>query len=163
MMLELQDKLMRKGAVAQHWAAVRCALGVSRQAPLSARHALHAAVLIDRLSDITFTRRLELPLPPLATAGDFSIFRAGLRVCEPSLGPIMDLTACSADGPRFEVVATKVASDGYSGLPVADLMVSLYNDGRIPRLMLVQRDGTMLPIQNLMLAATHWWGKILET
>ena len=148
-------------AVAQTWAAVVDAVAVSRRAPLSARHALHAAVLIDQLSDKAFARRPALPLPALATAGDFLAFRAGLRASDPSLGPIMDLTACGADGTHLEILPTQVAPDAFSGLPVADLMVSLYNAGEVPRLMLVQRDGGIVPMQHLLQEATRWWGTIL--
>lgn len=151
------------GPVAKQWSAVLESFRVSQTAPMSARHALHAAVLIDQLSDLAFARRASLPFQALAAAGDFPAFRAALRLCEPALGPIMDLTRCVAEGPHLCLVATEVAPEGFESLPVADLMVSLYNDGTVPRLMLAEPGGTMLPMQDLLKAAIAWWGSSLGT
>ena len=144
-------------AMTAGWIAVMRAVETSRRAPLSARHALHAAVLIDQLSDLAFTGRTDLPLPLLATAGDILSFRAALRSSDPALGRLIDLTACGPDAPRLQVLAEAVAPDGFERLAVADLMVSLYNAGRVPRLMLVQPDETRLPMQDLLQQATSWW------
>lgn len=161
MMRDQTDIQRHAGTIAPAWTAALVAVQVSGHAPLSARHALHAAVLIDQLSDIAFPVRGAFPVPALVTAGDLSAFRAGLRDCERSLGDIMDLTACGANAPRLEVRATAVAPEEFSALPVADLMVSLYNDGTVPRLMLVQLDGGKQQMQHLLQAATHWWSMIL--
>lgn len=149
-------------SVAVAWSAVCRAVAVSGRAPLSARHALHAAVLMDQVSDIGCDHRGSMAVAALTTAGDLAAFRAALRVCAPSLGPIMDLTACGPVGPWLEVVATEVAAEEFAGLPVADLMISLYNDGKVARLMLVQRDGVKLPMQPLLQAAMEWWGGVLR-
>ena len=142
--------------------AVRDAVLVSRHAPLSARYALQAVASIDRLSDVAFVRRPDLSEPLLATAEDILSFRAALRICNPDLRPLMDLMACSATGPRLQVVALQVPPDGFAGLPVADLMVSLYNGGTVPRLMLVQPDGQMVPMQHLLQGALLWWETTLD-
>ncbi len=144
------------------WAAALAAVRVSRRAPLSARHALHAAVLLDQMTDLAYAGRADLPWPALATAGDFLAFRAGLRGLDPSLGALMDLCAGGADGPRLTVVATVVAPDAFSSLPVGDLMVSLYNNGTVPRLMLVQQGGEMLAMQDLLQSASLWWSLVFD-
>lgn len=151
----------RNDALAHGWLALLQAVGVSQRAPLSARHAVHAAVLIDQVSDAAFVRRAELSVAPLATAGDILTYRAALRACSPALGPLMDLTACGAEGPRLHLVAEKVAPEGFVSLPVADLMVSLYNAGTVPRLMLVQTGGETLPMQDLLHEASTWWRSTL--
>jgi hypothetical protein len=73
----------------------------------------------------------------------------------------MDLMACGASGPRLQVVAMPVAPDAFAKLAVADLMVSLYNGGTVPRLMLVPGDGQMLPMQSLLQSAALWWATTL--
>jgi hypothetical protein len=40
-------------------------------------------------------------------------------------------------------------------------MVSLYNAGTVPQLMLVQHSGTVLPMQHLLQGAADWWRAIL--
>ena len=152
-----QDDALRLG-----WLAVLRAVDVSRRAPLSARQALNAAVQIDQLSDRVFATRAALSVPPLARAADILTFRAALRACDPAFGPIMDLTACCPYGPSLQVTATEVAPEGFDRLGVADLMVSLYNAGTVPRLMMLQPGGTMLPMQNLLQHATARWGAILD-
>jgi hypothetical protein len=161
-MIPVGQLLKVDGALAADFLALRQAVGISRRAPLSARHALHAAVLIDQLSDVAYVRRAELSFPTLATAGDILSFRAALRACDPALGPLMDLTSCGADCPRLQVVAEEVALDCFTSLPVEDLMVSLYNAGTVPRLMLVQKDMRMLPMQVLLQDATNWWSSTLS-
>jgi hypothetical protein len=147
-----EDDALRLG-----WSAALQAIEVSHSAPLSARHALHAAVLLDQLSDLAFVRRTALLEPPLATCGDFLSFRTALRDCEPVLGLLMDLTACRMDGPSLLVTAAQVAPDGFANLSVGDLMVSLYNGGTVPRLMLMQSDGKIRPMQDVLQQATKWW------
>lgn len=139
------------------WSAVVQAVDVSHHAPLSARRALHATVLIDQLSDLVFARRSMLLEPLLATSGDFLTFRAGLRDREPALGLLMDMTACDVHGPSLQLVAAQVPPDDFGNLAVAELMVSLYNVGTVPKLMLVKSDGKMLPMQDLLLQAANWW------
>ena len=149
-------------AITAGWVAVLRAVEASCRAPLSARHALRAAVVIDQLSDLVFTRRTDLLLPSLATAGDILSFRSALRRTEPALGPLLDLISCGPDAPRLQVLAETVAPDGFERLAVTDLMVSLYNAGRVPRLMLVQPDATRLPMQHLLQQAIAWWRAMLD-
>lgn len=144
-------------ALALAWAAVCEAVRISNRAPLSARHAMQAVAQLDHLSDVAFARRFDLTEPVLATAQDILSFRAALCRCEPALGPLMDLMACGASGPRLQVVAMPVAPDAFAKLAVADLMVSLYNGGTVPRLMLVPGDGQMLPMESLLQSAALWW------
>lgn len=139
------------------WQACVQALDESRNAPLSARHAVHAAALIDRLSDLAFVRRAQILSPPLSTAGVILSFRATLRVCEPALGPLMDLLSCRANGPCLQIGLTEVAPEGFAKLPIADLMVSLYNAGTVSRLVLVESSGITLPMQDLLHTALDWW------
>lgn len=146
-----------KASFANAWTAALHAVQVSGRAPLSARHALHAALLINQFSDIAFTLRGTLPLLDLATARDLPRFRANLRGHEPSLGLVMALSAAGADGPRLEVRVMDVAPEEFPSLSVADLMVSLYNNGTVPRLMLVQHDECEHQMQHLLQAASRWW------
>lgn len=148
-------------ALVAGWSAAVQAIEVSRSAPLSARHALHAAVLIDQVSDLAFARRTLLLEPDLACAGDFLSFRAALRSRGAALGILMDVSACRVDGPSLQLVAAQVPPNGFTNLAVADLMVSLYNAGTVPRLMLVHSDGRMLPMQELLLQAAEWWRSAL--
>ena len=131
-------------------------LASSQRAPLSARAAMHAAVQIDQMSDVAFARRGLLSVP-LSGAGDILVFRAALRAASADLGLLMDLAECGPDGPRLQVIAVPVPPDGFDTLPVADLMVSLYNAGTVPRLMLVLTDGTQHPMQDLLKRAAQWW------
>lgn len=148
-------------ALVSGWLAAEQAIEHSCRAPLSARHALHAAVLIDQMSDLAFARRTLLLDPGLASAGDFLSFRAALRAREPALGILMDMSDCRVDGPSLQLVAAQIPPDGFANLAVADLMVSLYNAGAVPRLMLVHSDGRMLPMQELLLQAAEWWRSTL--
>lgn len=131
-------------------------LAASQRAPLSARAALYAAVQIDQMCDAAFAGRGVLQ-SPLATAADILAFRAALREAAPMLGPLMDLAECGPMGPHLQVVAVPVPPDGFGRLPVADLMVSLYNAGTVPRLMLVMADGAQHDMQDLLQRATAWW------
>ncbi|MBI1173272.1 hypothetical protein GC209_17935 [bacterium] len=138
------------------------AVGLSQRAPLSARHALQAVAMIDRLSDQVYARRSGLPVPDLAHAQDILSFRAALRDGDPAVAALMDLMTCGAASPRLQVVAAQLGPDDFARLPVGDLMVSLYNSGTVPRLMLVQPDGTMLAFQDLLRAAAAWWEATLK-
>ncbi|WP_127105246.1 hypothetical protein [Pararhodobacter zhoushanensis] len=146
-------------ALAAGWQAAVQAVTDSRNAPLSARHALHAAVALDRLSDLAHARRSTLP-PTLGRAGDILTFRAALRAADPAFGPLMDLTACSANGPHLALIATEIPPEGFASLPVGDLMVSLYNAGTVPRLFLVTQ-AENLPMQPLLQAALDWWRTVV--
>jgi hypothetical protein len=154
-----KDGLLSKqhDALVAGWSAAVQAVDVSHRAPLSARHALHAAVLIDQLSDLAFARRAELLEPLLATSGDFLAFRTTLRARERALGLLMDMTGCRVEGPHLQLIAAQVAPDDFANLEIADLMVSLYNAGTVPRLMLVHPDGALLPMQDILHRATNWW------
>lgn len=113
------------------------------------------------MSDAGFARRDTLTDRRLATAGDILAFRAGLRQISPALGLIMDLTTCHPDAPRLQIVARPVPPDDFANLPVGDLMVSLYNSGTVPRLMLVQQDGTEHPMAEVSQAGAGWWAATL--
>lgn len=132
------------------------AVQTSQHAPLSARHALQAAAFFDLLADRAY---VQGALKSLSTAADILAFRTALRQCHPALGPLMDLMAA---GAHLRVVATPVPPDGFASLDVADLMVSLYNAGTVPRLMLIQPDGTSLPMQDLLQNAAGWWATALS-
>ena len=73
----------------------------------------------------------------------------------------MDLATCAPDSPRLMVVPSAVAPDAFASLCVADLMVSLYNNGTVPCLMLVPGHGAMQPMQPLLQAASDWWAVTL--
>lgn len=123
---------------------VQAAVDAARAAPLSARAALYAAVMMDRLADRD-------------GASDILAARAQVRARCPAMGPLMDLAAAAAGGPYLQVVATPVPEDGFASLPVADLMVSLYNAGTVPRLMLVQAEEPALDMQDVLQEAWAWW------
>jgi hypothetical protein len=145
------------------WTAVLQAVDASRKAPLSARHALAAAVQIDQFSDHAFAARAALSEPNIALAADILAFRAALRAQSVAVGCLMDLSAAAAQGPYLEVIASALAPEAYAKLAVADLMVSLYNAGAVPQLMLVQSEGAALPILELLQAAIDWWSITLGT
>ena len=156
------DTLARiDGALAAGWAQARAAVERSRNAPLSARHALHAAAALDQLSDLAHPFRTALLPAAVARAGDILSYRAALRAADPALGAVMDLTACRAEGPHLRLIAAEVPPEGFAQLPVGDLMVSLYNAGTVPRLFLVSADGQRLPVQPLLADATAWWHAVL--
>ncbi len=149
--------------VAAALTAAQQAVATAAAAPLSARHALHAAVLIDRITDPVFARRSLLALPDLATTRDIPAFRAALGICAPALDPILALAGGTAPHVRLEVLPEKVAPEAFGSLPVADLMVSLYNQGSVPRLMLVAQDRAGVPMQDLLHGAIRWWTGTLGT
>lgn len=137
------------------------AVAASRKAPLSARHALHAAVALDQMADLAHAGRAGLRVHPLAEAGDVLAFRALLRAADPALGPLMDLVTCGPHSPRLQVVAAEVAPEGFARLAVEELMVSLYNAGQVPRLMLIEAGGRSWPMQDLLPRAAAWWAAAL--
>mgnify|MGYP000073642224 CR=1 FL=1 len=133
------------------------ALDAFRASPLSARQALFAAVMIDRIADAAFAAPRECRDRMVGISTDLRAFRVALRAAGTDLAPVMDLAAGHIDGPRLQVQERSVAEDEFTRLSVAELMVSLYGGGCVPCLMLVYADGRKMPALDVLQAALDWW------
>lgn len=111
------------------------ALAAARAAPLSAKKAMLAALLLDAEID----RRFALA----GSGGDRDIlaFRAEFASRSAALRLIMGLAALRPDGPRLVTEAVRVPIADYPTLGTADFMVSLYNDHTVQRVLIVMPDG----------------------
>ena len=67
---------------------------------------------------------------------DVLAHRERVAAAHPSLALVMDLAAMRDGGARLAVEARDVAPEDYPALAEAEYMVSLYNDGTVPRLMI---------------------------
>ncbi len=122
-------------------------LRAARAAPLSARRAMLAALLIDQAVDALFTERHA------GAAADILAFRTELAERFPPLATLFALTALRPDGPRLGLAEVEVPIAHYSGLSVEDFMVSLYNDRTVQRLLVLAPDGARLADAQQWLAA----------
>jgi hypothetical protein len=131
------------------------ALAEAEAAPLSVRRALLCAVLIDDLGERAFTAWTP-DAGRVFGAQDALAFRRALRRRCPELGLIADLCGMSTNAPRLVAKAIPIAADALAALPTEDFMVSLYNEGNVPRVMLVARDGER-PAHEVLARALGWW------
>src|SRR6218665_574133 len=92
--------------------ALDAAVAAARAAPLSARKAMLAALLIDDYAESLFV--------PGPEADDILAFREGLAAGSPALGLIFGLCAMRPDGPRLVTEAVEVPLAEYGGLGVED-------------------------------------------
>jgi len=127
---------VREGAGARfdlpaHLAYLRAAIAEAKAAPLSARKAMLAVLLVDAYADRLFAAQTE--------ADDILEFRAGLAAASPALGLVFDLAAGRA---RLVTEAVTVPVEEYGRLSVQDFMVSLYNGHTVQRVLVVAPDGT---------------------
>ena len=100
------------------------AVAAARAAPLSAKKAMLAALLLDAAADALFAASGE---------DDVLEFRAGLAARSEALRLVFGLCALRADGPRLVTEAVAVPAGEYDALSVQDLMVSLYNNRTVQR------------------------------
>lgn len=108
------------------------ALAALGAAPLSRKAAMLVALLLDREVERRFR---------LSGEGDVLVFRAGFVRRRPALALVLELAAMRADGPRLAIEPVRVAIADYPRLTEPDYMVSLYNGGTVPRLLVVSPDG----------------------
>lgn len=114
------------GALAQ----ARSAVATARAHPQSRRKAMLAALLVDAMVDALFEE---------SGGDDVLAFRAALRARAPALAPILDIAGMN--GP--ELVLEPVELDAADAtLDVGDVMVSFYNRGTVPRVLIVAPDGS---------------------
>ncbi|MEO8756951.1 MAG: hypothetical protein ABI398_04255 [Devosia sp.] len=114
-----------------HSINVTAALAAARAAPLSAKKALLAALLLDAEADRLF-----------AASGETDIldFRARLAAKSDALALVFALCALRPDGPHLVTEAVQVPIADYPGLSVQDFMVSLYNDHSVQRVRIAVGD-----------------------
>lgn len=103
------------------------------------------AALIDAFADRLFAATPE--------ADDILVFRAELAMSAPPLGPVFELCAQRAGGPRLALEAVTVPTADFSALPVEDFMVSLYNSHSVQRVVLVWPDGARQLAHDLLAEA----------
>jgi len=111
-------------ASSDHFTTATSALAAARAAPLSAKKAMLAALLIDAAADALFAASGE---------DDVLVFRARLAANSDALALLFALCALRPDGPRLVTEAVEVPIADYSALPVEDFMVSLYNNHTMMR------------------------------
>ena len=105
-------------------ARAREAVAAAAAAPLSAKRAMLAALLIDAAVDAAFAASGE---------DDVLEFRERLAVRSDALALVLGLCALKADGPRLVTEAVAVPIADYPGLRTEDFMVSLYNGNTVQR------------------------------
>lgn len=116
--------------LAAHLNYLRAEVAAAQAAPLSARKAMLAALLVDAYADRLFAAQTG--------ADDILEFRAGLAAASPALGLVFDVAAGRA---RLVTEAVKVPLAEYGTLSVQDFMVSLYNGHTVQRVLVVGTDG----------------------
>jgi len=118
-------------ASSDHFTTATSALAAARAAPLSAKKAMLAALLIDAAADALFAASGE---------DDILIFRARLAAHSDALALLFALCALGPDGPRLVTEAVEVPIADYPQLPVEDFMVSLYNNHTVMRVRIAAGD-----------------------
>jgi hypothetical protein len=105
------------------------ALAASEAAPLSAKKAMLAVLLVDAAAD------------GLAGADDDVLaVRAGLAATSPALALVFELAAMREGGARLVTEAVAVPLSEYGTLRVEDFMVSLYNQHTVQRVRIARGD-----------------------
>lgn len=110
-------------------AAAQAAVAAAVAAPLSRRKAMLAALLVDAAVEACFLA---------SGADDVLAWRAEIRARVPALAPILDLAAM--DGAALVIEPVELRPDD-TALDVGDVMVALYNDRTVPRVLIAAPDG----------------------
>ena len=111
-------------APSDHLTRAADAVAAAAAAPLSAKRAMLAALLIDAAVDARFAASGE---------DDVLEFRARLAAGSEVLGLVFGLCALRPDGPMLVTEAVEVPIADYPALRTEDLMVSLYNGNTVMR------------------------------
>jgi hypothetical protein len=137
-----------------YFARAAAALSEAEAAPLSVRTALRAATQIDALAERAFFGRAGIP--DLPEAEDLIAFRAAVSAACPAIGLVSALCGMAEGAPRLAVKAVFVPLEDTRGMSVAEVMVSVYNAGTVPRVVLAGADGEpeALPVFR---TALGWW------
>lgn len=139
--------------LAGHRRYLEAAFAEARAAPLSARKAMLAAMLVDAHADRLFAEG--------AAAGeDVLAFRASLATRSPELGIVFALCALREGGPRLVTEAVAVPIEDYPALQEADFMVSLYNAHTVQRVRVVLPDGRRLLVHDVIETALACLAKV---
>jgi hypothetical protein len=107
------------------------AVAAAAAAPLSAKRAMLAALLIDAAADALFAASGE---------DDVLEFRARLAKGSAALALVFGLCALRPDGERLVTEAVEVPIADYPALTTEDFMVSLYNDRTVMRVRIAVED-----------------------
>ena len=107
------------------------AVAAAHAAPLSAKKAMLAALLLDAAADALFTASGE---------DDILAFRARLAANSPALALIFALCALRENGPHLVTEAVEIPAADYDALNIPDLMVSLYNHRSVQRVRIAEGD-----------------------
>lgn len=94
-----------------------------------------------------------------SAADDILVFRAQQGASAPALRLVMDLAMQRT--VRLVIEAVPVPIGDYGTLGVEDFMVSLYNDHSVPRLLIVDAEGTRLDAHLVLaeaIAGLRGWG-----
>ena len=107
--------------------SINTALAALDAAPLSRKAAMLLVLLIDAEIDRQFAASGE---------GDVLLFRERLAAGSKPLALVMALAAMREDEPNLVLEAVEVPLENYPALSEADYMVSLYNGGTVPRVLI---------------------------
>jgi hypothetical protein len=110
----------------EHFTYLEDAVAVARAAPLSARKAMLAAMLIDAWPDRVYAAGET-------GAEDVLAYRAGLAKKSEALALVFALCTLGESRPRLVTEAVEVPIAEYHLLSVQDYMVSLYNANTVQR------------------------------
>ena len=124
-------------SLADHLALLEAEYAEALAHPLSSRQAMLVAVLLDKYPDRLFDARRNTALDRVLHAEDVLAFRTRLGALLPALGLVFALCALAPGGPRLVTKAVAVPLPDYPALPLADFMVSLYNQNSVQRVLLV--------------------------
>lgn len=149
---------MTGAALDARFARVEEALAELDAAPLSARRARLAAVLLDDFCDRAWEAWKAAP-ERVGDAEDVLAFRAGVAAASPHMATVMALAEGRVDGPRLEVRAVAVPLEDYPALGVHDFMVSLYNGHTVMRVVIAPDGIEALPV---LTSAAAWWRERLH-
>lgn len=114
-----------------HLARAAQAVAAAAAAPLSAKRAMLAALLLDAAADAKFAASGE---------DDVLAYRARLAAGSAALGLVFGLCALRPDGPLLVTEAVEVPIAEYPKLRTEDFMVSLYNDRTVMRVRIAVGD-----------------------
>lgn len=129
-----------------HFTYLTDAVAAARAAPLSARKAMLAALLLDAYADRLFDAGTT-------GAEDVLAWRAQLAERHEALALVFALAAARPDGPHLVTEAVEVPVTDYPALAVADYMVSLYNQNSVQRVRIALPDGSRRDVHEVLAAA----------
>jgi hypothetical protein len=119
------------------------AVAAARAAPLSAKKALLAALLVDAAADALFAQTH-------GGDGDILAFRAGLAARSEPLALVFGIAAQKL---MLVTEAVEVPVAEYPTLGVEDFMVSLYNGRTVQRVRVALPDGGRADVHDVLVAA----------